>query len=517
MKTTLTLLSLFLLIQLKCQDLSDLVAYRDSTEQELFDALIYNPNDIESAFSLFIQSARTLDSVKESRVFQSIDAIAESIKATKEFRKKQHKLSQVIHEELHENLFKYYGMETAPIDIFDDGEFNCVTGTGVVAYMAHKLGYETRIREQPNHVYPEVIIDGVAYAIETTDPGFGYRKYDAKVKQSLVKSLKAFKLIPEEELGDLTDEETFDKLYATKPQISFKELVALQYNNQGVFAAEKKDYTLAIENLMKAFVLFPDQRLKLGLQLSLANYFIQKDASDDNFQRFLVVLSRMTKETDYASLLYPVYIDFANKTIIDGSDIDKYKEVSAAVLRNLYIKDLKKQLTFEYEMRLGNHHLVLGDFDIALPLIESCLDYEKDHKVALAMLIHAKAKLCEVNNFSQEEIEGIFELNKKYKTIQEQYEYRELLLYATGNYCIQQMDKSNFRVVRERMEVLDQTLNAKTHHDDIDIRLAQLFKDLSIRFFRVGHNQTALKYINTALEKLPNNPEFIRLKQVYVY
>jgi hypothetical protein len=126
-----------------------------------------------------------------------------------------------IYSYVHEKFLKVYKVKNCFSDIFENGEYNCVSATALYSIILSKLGVSYHIKEAPGHVFliANPLKDKVL--IETTDPKKGYYQFNAGFVAEYLKNLSDSKIITKKE-ADTTDVNTlFNKYYFSSDNIWF--------------------------------------------------------------------------------------------------------------------------------------------------------------------------------------------------------------------------------------------------------------------------------------------------------
>lgn len=163
----------------------------------------------------------------------------------------------------HLSYFKEY---TDFSNIFETNDFNCVSGTGLIAYIYSINNFEFSINEIPHHVYLTVKHHNKKYLAESTDPNFGFRKINKKTlnrykEDSLDNSLlfsqmKGYNAIP-------------NNGFKVNSEVDLLKLAGLQYYNAAIVKLNQGDYLNASFMLEKAFYLYQSERIMTVLKYSL--------------------------------------------------------------------------------------------------------------------------------------------------------------------------------------------------------------------------------------------------------
>ena len=262
-----TLLTLLTISHFNSLAAYDSTLYNSRFEEQLFekvqDSIEVNPVDIMLAVNY--------KSGDEDFVQQNINKIITSLREDGIEGKKTKKQIQEIYKSIHKNELKKY-IEDAGFDqLFDKGEYNCVSATALYAIVLDEFGIEYEIRETPTHVYLVADPKNTNVLIESTMPQNGTIEFDYKKKKEYVEYLVAGKLISAEEFENNPIDKLFEEYYDQNKIIGLGELAALLYYNKGVAEFNKKNFTDASYSFRKANLIYPSVTVGMMYNGSLAN------------------------------------------------------------------------------------------------------------------------------------------------------------------------------------------------------------------------------------------------------
>lgn len=188
------------------------------------------------------------------------------LEKTRKRRKSDYSFLKAIFYKTHNTLLKDYDRIATMDQTLTDGKFGCLTGTAVYALILEHFGYEYRIIELPNHVFIHLTVDGNTYVYESTLPLNGFRRTTVEMEKLLKQPWVNHRKISElSVVGDWFDEKiTLPGHYST---INIEQLAGLQYFNESVKSYLQKDYVAAMENVLKAYDLYPSQKNEKLMQL----------------------------------------------------------------------------------------------------------------------------------------------------------------------------------------------------------------------------------------------------------
>ncbi len=162
---------------------------------------------------------------------------------------------------VHHKYLRRYEEFTSFSQVFEEGKYNCLTGTAFFALALDHLGYDYKIVENTYHIYLIIDTKERQYLFESTDPfnGFIYDKKEIKER------LEAYRLNELQHNG-------FQFTSYTHNQVDLYQLVGLHYYNSAINYYNKKDVKSAFIALNKALIFYKSDRLMEFMHLILDGY-----------------------------------------------------------------------------------------------------------------------------------------------------------------------------------------------------------------------------------------------------
>jgi len=141
------------------------------------------------------------------------------------------KMVRAIFYRSHQQLFHRYKQYTLDLDALNDGLYDCVSGSLILAALLDQFDISYEIVETSFHVFLEVTVEGNHLLLEVTDPRSGLMGMPEEKDRYLSSYAK--------ELGDVrlwqvTDEESANSNPTIYKKISLRNLMGLQYFNQSI-------------------------------------------------------------------------------------------------------------------------------------------------------------------------------------------------------------------------------------------------------------------------------------------
>ncbi|MGL5722732.1 MAG: hypothetical protein ACRCY4_10070, partial [Brevinema sp.] len=191
----------------------------------------------------------------------------------------EHATAERILQYIHKNVFSKYNLSSTTLaEVFQNGQFNCVSSTIVNGLLLQAFGIEVKGVVLPTHVYLLAVLDGKPTEVENTISQ-GLQISQDKRLQDQFNSLTGFTY------GGAT----------RKNVISWAETTGILYSNRSYFDAQRRQYEQAFQNMMKAQALLasaPSEQSNLTAgYLNYSYYAFQsKNRPSEDYLKALEVL-----------------------------------------------------------------------------------------------------------------------------------------------------------------------------------------------------------------------------------
>jgi hypothetical protein len=211
-----------------------------------------------------------IDSVKYYKIKHELLAYAGKLRAKQNKYSNEIKFLHFVFFNVHNQYLRRYRQTETFYEIFNEGIYNCVSGTALYAWLMSQLGYSPEIFELRYHMFLSVALNNSRQILlETTDPLNGFVDSNElilrRIRQYLdgeKEALKKNRLLS----APFNNEIIFQ-------EISLKKLTGLQYYNLAIDLINEKNYFDALRALKKAGILYPEsQRIKDFLLFTITQY-----------------------------------------------------------------------------------------------------------------------------------------------------------------------------------------------------------------------------------------------------
>ncbi|MFC3416697.1 hypothetical protein [Algoriphagus hitonicola] len=180
------------------------------------------------------------------------------------------KLLRAIFEKSHKYLFKTYEQHSSFNQMLQDGYFDCVSGSATLAMLLDQYGFDFEVIETDYHVFIIAELGGSKVILESTLPIGGLITSPTEVKKYLAnyQGDSGDQILSlNQRLGapaiNYSDNTIFRK-------VDLQQLAGLQYYNDAIAHFNEQSYDMAIDQLAKAYKLYPADRIAGLKDLAIA-------------------------------------------------------------------------------------------------------------------------------------------------------------------------------------------------------------------------------------------------------
>ena len=488
------------------------VRYASDFEKQVFNDLFFNKKT--DLFGLFIANGALLSensiAEKKSHFLQQL----ETLNTDKIVSRKNEKKIRYIYDYIHETFLTKYEINNRFEDIFANGFYNCVSASALYALVFSELNIPFVIKEKPTHVYLIAYPDAEKITVESTNPIGGSYVPEPQFKQTFVKVLKDQKLISAQEYASGNIDELFDEhYYGSDLNISLLQLAGIQYLNAGLYLIDEKNFSRATDELEKAYLLYPSERIGYLLMMATHKSFLENERKDTAHAQLLSKLARFNKYGitndmilgEFSLVIQNLLFDKAQK-----ADLQVYYE---NLLQLTPGDDQKHELTFLYNFENGRYHYNQGHFNASLPHFEECIKIKPTHQETQQILISALSKSFE-NTPNDERINGLEDFSVRYPALLENNIFRQMLGTA---YLIETM--ASFESAKpadgERYKAAFEAFRLKNKEVIYNAHLVgSAYSAAAVYYFRKGQTSRARSILALGLEISPDNYELLRRQRM---
>lgn len=244
-------------------------SYSSDTEFKLLKEAYLN--GVSDAFNMHAAVNSSLDiSAIEAKKNELTDFI---LKQTSRYDRLDHEKLMIrnVFYKVHQKYLRQYSNYANLGDLLENGEYDCLSGTILYAWILDQLGFSSRIVETAHHIYLMVETGNGPVMLESTDALNGFIEKPEEIEERLMK-------VNAEENGIFREE------------VDFHGLIGLQYYNAAVESYNNMLFIEAVDQLEKASVFYKGDRMKTFGKI-LARAIVQSEISQELKTAYLFKLN----------------------------------------------------------------------------------------------------------------------------------------------------------------------------------------------------------------------------------
>jgi hypothetical protein len=478
-----------------------LLHFNSELEAQLFENLeVLSSDDL---LALFMLSDTLVD---ESKLLQVQTAIQNYLVEASLWKKKKPAKEIGRHyKEVHSRFLDKYELESSFREIFDQQTYNCVTATGLFAYIFENLQIPFEIQEYPLHVNMVAYPRAERILVETTDPQGGFVNYTPKQRKAYAEQMRAQKLISEAEFLE-GPEAVFEKHFLDSKPINYMQLAGIQYGNTAIYYAEKDEFEKALMLMAKSYHLHQGTFSLNNLLLIASRVIEAPNASAASLERAFGVLGYLPLEQSTQAFLIEKLEELGKKQRTVKADTSKLPRAVAALLSGPIDSTFAHfvQLVYNYEM--GIYFALQEKGNAAMPYALKAL--ELDWENFEVQRLCSGVVLMEVDKSEWESgivlLDSLAENFPNLLKIPSFYKMKmQAALVAAGHYYQQRKEK----LAVQQLQIFESLYSAPNRPEASPEKLLieQCFREAFYYYFRLGANGKARKAVERGLELYPSS------------
>lgn len=495
---------------------SPVLHYDATQEQQAFEKL--TPATFDSQFMLLYASSPGANFSKQSTYAQQLKEFINALSPAVDKAKGPEKKIKAIHKAVHQAYLKKYVMANHFADIFSTGEYNCVSATALFGLILQQLDIPFSIKETPTHVFLVAYPESSRIVLESTDPQSGYIAFNARFKNEYVSQLRKMKLISEREYQTKGVEKLFDEMYFSNQDISLKELIALQYYNDGLYLMDEEKYDSSLQQFDKAYTLYPSDRGGFLIYNTLLLAKEKKTYADSAYINYLLKLANIEGIDNHREHLKSEFALFTQDQLSNKGQVEYYDKMFHKLAANLSDTVLTKDISYTYYFEKGRTAYSGGQFTEALKWSEKAYKLMPDATNSTGLFLSCLSQRLNTIYSLDEKTTLLEGYIKNYPGLENNnLIYSQLLQFYLAQfgqaYELEQDKKgSQYRQNFEKAYLLKKGGTEGYILDNM--LLGRAYSLAAVYYFRRGQTAQARQIINKGLEFDPNNYELLQRKQM---
>lgn len=229
----------------------------------LLPAVVFASNGTNSTFSVEATLKAFLSSsTHEDQSVKSFEQFLDKLDKKRDGKNERDFVRQIF-SKTHQRFLKNYSAYASLEETFDNGSYNCLTGTIIFSLILNHYEINHEVIETNYHIFILAETTGGQILLEATDPLNGFVTSAKEVEARI-------KLYKQNELEVQQKNKSYYKfkfeLYNT---VSMDELRGLAHYNKAVDSFNQQNFEAAVQNLVKADALYASHRIEEFSQILL--------------------------------------------------------------------------------------------------------------------------------------------------------------------------------------------------------------------------------------------------------
>lgn len=368
--------------------------YQTSYEQEVL--LDENATHLERLMAMGAGASKE----RTLAVKADLDAFVQEIKSSNLMRASEVKLMKELHRKIHDRFLDHYKLVSPFNEIFETGQYNCVSATALFALVLEELNIPYNIQELPNHVYIMAYPETKAISVEMTALRDAYYLPARKDVSRAVRILLELELTTMDEINQQGELHVYNRVYNTNSVVDLKQLAGIQYFNEAITAANKNDFKAGFDAISKAELFYNVEKTRLFKTELL--YTLLDEAKFDCMKDigYLVGYANLKKADQ--TKVYFQYAKFIQEQVILKGKRDLADSSHAYINDHLHDTATVKKLNALYYLGLSEYFS--NAYNLKKQLDNAILAYDSSPDIPGIQLWLAKCILQNLDKYESEEL-----------------------------------------------------------------------------------------------------------------
>lgn len=465
----------------------------------------------QNYIDLFLSTNDQINDTQSTRIQAQISKLVDQIKASNYQNKKPQKQIKSVYEKIHNTFLTKYEVENRFYEIFESGNYNCVTATALYAIIFEKLNIPYAIKEEPTHVYLVAYPDIHNILVETTTPVFGFMNFDQAFKNNFINNLKNQKIISKDEVDSNTTEQLFNKYYFSTENINLEKLVGIHYMNDAIFLQEHGKTKASFEQAEKAYLFYPSKRCQYLIASFGSLYAGSTELDPLTRSKLVAKLSRHKNMGITNDMIKGEFNNVTQELLIKKNDKQLYKDCYNIFINGIDDPELIDDIAYYYNYENGRIYFNQGNFENARNYFRKSMELQPNN-VDLGLLFTQCLSKTFISANSSAILDTIQMYRVEFPALMEIQNFKAIVgtayllefqnFYTKGK----SIEGDKYKILFENLMKNDERLYI--HYDVI----GQAYSAASTFYFKRGQKAKAKELIVKGLEYAPGSYE-LRVRQ----
>lgn len=347
--------------------------------------------------------------------------------------------------------------------------------------------------------------------VEATDPAGGYVKFNSSYKQAYIDRMAKAKMISDAEVKSKSTDLLFDEYYFTDIDINLTQLIGIQYINDAIYRVENKDLEGAYQQLEKAWMFYPGQKVNT-LMLS----FLAELINGQNYEelKFVGYLQKLARYKDYDIDNEVIKSEFGriiSTHLIENGDAKSLETFYNEFVKGIGNAELESEISYLYNYEQGRALYNQGKFREALGYFEKAYTIKTNNLDINNILVTTLIRTMQ-NDSNTEALEVLENYKSKHVLLIENNLFKSALvntyLIEMGNSYDLSDEKRGLKYKGLYEEFYDPQLTIDRNN------IGRAYSLAGVYYFRKNNKSKALKVINEGLNMAPHSHELLIRKRM---
>jgi hypothetical protein len=491
--------------------------FRNETEKTILSSysLYGKKSDVVDLFLTHFKNSGTYSS---SSAHSQLKECVADLKKETEGQDDQKKV-KTIYKHVHKRFFKLYQMQNSLTDVFEKGEYNCVSGSAMYAMVFHFMNIPFQIVEAPHHVFLFAYPGSHKIAIETTDPQKGYFPFGTAYVERFVQRLYQSKLISKEEFETKSMNDLFEKYYFSPKGLDLQELAAIQYANYAAYHLDQNENEKSLEEIKKAYFIDPSERNKYILTSLLINVLRNKNYKEQSDNEVLAILCRYNsidkKEITDEYIKYE-FSRLTQEQLINNSNYTQYENSFNKIIPSVTDTVLNDELTFIYHYELARLGISnFKDRNYVFPHLKGAYAAKPAHADLQLMILSYFVKQAENLNDPPSILTMMNDYNKAFPFLSENRGFYTIKANCLLEQAYQSLSLKEMAKGEKYLEDFQKLMEAKKDAAPGEKFVEKAYSTAATYYYKKGNVAKTREFLRTGIKYAPENFGLrMRLEQV---
>jgi hypothetical protein len=435
----------------KSEYLFDLNVFKTSQEKQLFSEIASGKNiDYLNLFILSDPSSNPVTETPKDKIetfFSSSDALHQQDFNAKRLKK--------VYSDIHNSFLNKYVDNPGFGELFSTGNYNCATATALYTLLLDKTSIAYNIRETPQHVYIVAAPETYNLIFETTAPGAKFLDLNEKSKNQFLEYLYNNKIISKGEWTSGDKNELFKKFFFNDSVINKRQLAGLLYYNAGVDAIGKENFNEGYKNFEKAYFLYPCQKIRYFVIISLASLLVEdKMKNDPDAYMYYLRFSDISDRDISKTMLGGYYDEIGQKLLFKSSDPQKYWQLYNRMIPHISDTTLRKDIQSAHYYNIAHYFSIKSKYDSSLLYLDSVYTYNKNDLLIQELITNNLLEVLRGITNEKKAYDSLNTIFKRYPFIDRQSRLGEYYFYCLSRVTVTAFQNDHKKEGDEYLQII---------------------------------------------------------------